>query len=63
MSKRNLYFVKQRLIGLLLLMVTVFVVHATDGDATIALITVPMGLTLMFTKRAYIVDDYFFEKG
>lgn len=61
MSGRGLYFVKQKLIGVLLIVLTVIAVIYT-GDATVSLLTVPVGLMLIFTKRACIVDGYFFEE-
>lgn len=61
MSRRELYFVMQKLIGLLLLVLSGLAVVAADCDVTICLITVPIGLMLIFTKDMVIVNDYFFE--
>ena len=33
----------------------------TDGDATIAIITVPLGLYLVFTKEMLLVNDFYRE--
>ncbi len=49
--QRRQYFLKQRLTGVFLLVFTVLAVMATGGDATIAIITVPLGLYLLFTKE------------
>ncbi len=49
--QRRQYFLKQRLTGVFLLAFTVLAVMVTDGDATIAIITVPLGLYLVFTKE------------
>ncbi|MBS6180537.1 MAG: hypothetical protein KH921_07090 [Erysipelotrichaceae bacterium] len=60
--RRARYFMKQKAIGFLLIVATVLAVWLLlDGDATIALVTIPLGLTLMFTKEKYWMDDYFYE--
>lgn len=56
--QRRQYFLKQRLTGVFLLMFTALAVMATGGDATIAIITVPMGLYLLFTKEMLLVNDF-----
>jgi hypothetical protein len=56
--QRRQYFPKQRLTGVFLLVFTVLAVMATGGDATIAIITVPLGLYLLFTKEMLLVNDF-----
>lgn len=58
---RRLYYIKQKLWGIALLCVTVFAVRVLDGDASIALITVPLGLLCIFSKEMLIVDKYYWE--
>ncbi len=58
---RRRYFLKQRLIGIALLIFTMLAVKLLDGDATIALITVPLGLALVFSKQMLVVNEYYFE--
>lgn len=41
---RRWYFIKQKAYGLAMLVVTVLAVWETEGDITIAVITVPLGL-------------------
>lgn len=53
-------FIKQKAYGLAMLAVTVLAVWATEGDITIAVITVPLGLMCLFSKKMMIVDDYYF---
>lgn len=53
-QNRRRSFLKQRLIGIALLALTIFAVKLLDGDATIALITVPLGLYLIFTGEIVI---------
>lgn len=52
---RRWYFIKQKAYGLAML-----VVWATEGDITIAVITVPLGLMCLFSKKMLIVDNYYF---
>ncbi len=58
---RRWYFFKQKAAGLMMLVLTVVAVRALDGDATVALITVPLGLYLVFTKEMAITNSYYFE--
>ena len=58
---RRWYFLKQRALGVVTLVFTVLAVWALEGDATIALITVPLGLALIFSRQKLIVNDYYFE--
>ena len=48
-------------ISFVMLAVTVLAVWATEGDITIAVITVPLGLMCLFGKKMLIVDNYYFE--
>lgn len=48
---RRRYFIKQKAYGLAMLAVTVLAVWATEGDITIAVITVPLGLMCLFSKN------------
>lgn len=57
---RRWYFIKQKAYGLAMLAVTVLAVWATEGDITIAVITVPLGLMCLFSKKKLIVDNYYF---
>lgn len=52
---RRWYFIKQKAYGLAML-----AVWATEGDITIAVITVPLGLMCLFSKKMLIVDNYYF---
>lgn len=54
---RRWYFIKQKACGLA---ITVLAVWATEGDITIAFITVPLGLTCIFSKEMLIMNDYYF---
>ena len=49
--KERKYFFIQRAAGLLLILLSVLAVPVLDNDATYCLITVPIGLGLLFTKK------------
>lgn len=55
---RRWYFIKQKAYGLAMLAVTVLA--GGMGDITIAVITVPLGLMCLFSKKMLIVDNYYF---
>lgn len=57
---RRWYFIKQKACGLAMLAITVLAVWATEGDITIAFITVPLGLTCLISKEMLIINDYYF---
>lgn len=59
-KRRQLYFLKQKVIGVFFLIFTIFSVKLLDGDATIALFTVPLGLTLIFSKEKWWMDNYYY---
>ena len=44
-----------------MLVFTALAVWILEGDATIALITVPLGLALIFSRKKILVNDYYFE--
>lgn len=60
-SKRYYYFRKQKLMGLVLVILAVLSVILMEGDATAALLIGPLGLYTMFTRKMLITDDYFYE--
>lgn len=60
-KRRRLYFLKQKVIGVFFLIFTIFAVKLLDGDATVAFLTVPLGLTLIFSKEKWWMDNYYFE--
>lgn len=60
MNRTQWYFFRQRLIGLVTVLASMLVALYT-GDGTFTLITIPLGLYLMFTRKMVIQDKYFFE--
>ena len=45
-----------------MLAITVLAVWATEGDITIAFITVPLGLTCLISKEMLIMNDFYWQE-
>lgn len=60
-SRRYYYFRKQRIMGLILAILGVVSAIVSGGDIAAALLLVPFGLFVMFTKEMLVTDDYFYE--
>lgn len=58
--ERIKYFVIQKLMGLLLLIVSILSV-LISGDGTAALLLIPIGMYTMFTRKLVITNTYYFE--
>ena len=43
--------IKQKIIGLLLVFIGIIIPFLLDGDATVSVLVVPLGLYLIFTKN------------
>lgn len=61
MTERQKYFVKQKLIGIAMLLLTAVSWIVLDGDATIGILYVPISIYLIFTKKMWVMDDYFLQ--
>lgn len=59
--KRQKYFIMQKMIGTLLLAVTALSIWVLK-DATAALITMPLGLYLIFTREMMITNQFYYEE-
>lgn len=59
--QRRWYFIKQKLAGIAVLAFTAFAVWLLDGDATIAVLTVPLGLYLVFTREMLITNNFYWQ--
>jgi hypothetical protein len=59
-KKRRLYFFEQKLLGLVGLLITVFAMFLLD-DLTIAVITIPISLALIFSRDKILLNKYFWE--
>ena len=49
--KERLYFLKQKLLGLLMTGIGVLIPIVLDGDATGSILMIPLGLYAIFTKN------------
>jgi hypothetical protein len=47
---------KQKLFGLLMVLFGVLIPFVADGDVTMSLLIVPMGLYILFTKEKVLMD-------
>lgn len=59
--RRKQYFIKQKLIGAAMVLLSILTVIMLEGDATAAVFMTPIGLMTIFTKDMVITDSYFFE--
>lgn len=57
MSRKERYFVKQKLTGLALMILTIMWSFICDA-VIFGIVGVPIGLWLLFTKEMVLVDDY-----
>ena len=57
MNRKTLYYIKQKLIGILLIVLSVTTIKVT-GDGTASLFLVPVGIYVTLTKEMIIADDY-----
>lgn len=60
-KRRRQYFIMQKLNGIALLAFTVLAIYILEGDATIAVFTVPLGLYMIFSREMCIVKRYYWE--
>ena len=60
-KRRRQSFIMQKLNGIALLAFTVLAIYILEGDATIAVFTVPLGLYMIFSREMCIVNRYYWE--
>lgn len=53
----NSYFAKQRLLGVLLLLFTIVSTYILEGDLTIAILGLPLGLMCIFSDEQILCID------
>lgn len=54
MTRRKImYFLKQKLLGLVLVGCGILIPFLLDGDATVSVLIIPMGLFTLFTKERF----------
>lgn len=61
MTRKQRYFMKQKLIGLGMIMLGVMSTWLFDGDITACVVMVPIGIGLIVTKRKVLVNNYYYE--
>ena len=49
--KERIYYLKQKLCGFALVYIGVIIPFILDGDASVSLLLIPLGLYLIFTKN------------
>lgn len=54
-KERFLYFLKQKMMGIAMIILSILIPIVCDGDATASLITLPLGLFILFTKEKVIM--------
>lgn len=60
-KRRRQYFIIQKLNGIALLAFTALAVYILEGDTTIAILTVPLALYMIFSREMCIVNKYYWE--
>ena len=60
-SKRAKYFRRQKIHGAILAVCGVLSAILFEGDITAALLLVPFGLYIVFTKKALLIDEDLYE--
>jgi hypothetical protein len=59
--ERKKYFAMQKLNGVALLIFTAVAIKILEGDATIAFITVPLGLSMLLSKEMLVINKYYWR--
>lgn len=59
--ERKKYFAMQKLNDVALLIFTAVAIKILEGDATIAFITVPLGLSMLLSKEMLIINKYYWK--
>lgn len=59
--ERKKYFAMQKLSGVALLIFTAVAIKILEGDATIAFITIPLGLSMLLSKEMLIINKYYWK--
>lgn len=59
--ERKRYFAVQKVTGVAMLIFTAAAVKILDGDATVVLITVPLGLSLLLSREMLIINRYYWK--
>ena len=61
MTKRKIYFIKQKLIGIFGLILSVLTIHWLDGDVTAAVLLSIPSLAMIHSKKMLLVNNYYMD--
>ncbi len=59
--ERKKYFAVQKAMGVAILIFTAAAVKAFEGDATVALLTIPLAISLLLSKEMLIINKYYWQ--
>lgn len=62
-KKHRSYIMKQKMLGVLLLVFTVLISAWMEDDASFAIITMPIACMFIFSKEKLFMNDYYFKAG
>ena len=52
---KTIYFLKQKMMGITLIIISILIPILLDGDATTSLLFLPLGIYMLFTKEKVIM--------
>lgn len=59
--ERKKYYATQKIVGVAMLIYTAVAIRILEGDATIAFVTVPLGLSMLLSKEMLIINKYYWK--
>lgn len=59
--EKALYFLKQKALGVFVLIFTAISIGVLDGDATVGVVMIPLGIALIFSKKPIIYGKYYWK--
>lgn len=62
MTKRQKYYLLQKLMGVFFIAAG-FAVYALEWDATMLVVGIPLGLSLICSKKPLVINKLYFEMG
>ena len=52
---KTIYFLKQKMMGIALIIISILIPIINNGDATVSLLFLPLGIYILFTKEKVIM--------
>lgn len=62
-KERRKYFLKQKLLGVLLIALGLVTLSFSEGDATVFVTLLLFALCFIFSKRMLLTNSYYYEHG